>query len=183
MKKLVCCIILAISAAMSIVGLTDLSIINAQEKMNEKYSKPNYNLTWLLGEPIYKELGRDDSSSVVLDDEGSIKTEDSYTATGFLNGVGNVTDIAKFVTTYYPDDNTTSSTGHGIIMTHDGEMATYAAQDLGVRDINGTETFRGIQIFQTDSGGKLEFIDNLIGLYEYKIWADGKRTGMIWEWK
>ena len=40
-------------------------------------------------------------------------------------------------------------------------------------DANGTQ-FRGIEIFHTDSDGKRTFLDNLIGLYEYKSWLDGK---------
>ena len=68
-------------------------------------------------------------------------------------------------------------------MTIDGEIATYTGQDLGMTDINGTQTFRGMMILQTDSDGKLAFLDNLIGLYEYKSWLDGKQSGIIWKWK
>ena len=47
--------------------------------------------------------------------------------------------------------------------------------------MDGTQ-FRGIEIFHTDSDGKRTFLDNLIGLYEYKSWLDGKIC-IIWEWK
>jgi hypothetical protein len=50
-------------------------------------------------------------------------------------------------------------------------------------DANGTQKYRGIEIFHTDSDGKLAFLDNLIGLYEYKSWLDGKKSGIIGEWK
>jgi hypothetical protein len=66
-------------------------------------------------------------------------------------------------------------------MTTDGEIATYTGQDLGMTDINRTQTFRGMMILQTDSDGKLAFLDNLIGLYEYKSWLDGKKSGIIWK--
>jgi hypothetical protein len=39
--------------------------------------------------------------------------------------------------------------------------------------MDGTQ-FRGIEIFHTDSDRKHTFLDNLIGLYEYKSWLDGK---------
>jgi hypothetical protein len=110
-------------------------------------------------------------------------TQDFYTATGILKDVGNVTDKSTFITTYQPDGNTSTSTGKGIIMTTDGEIATYTGQDLGMTNINGTQTFKGIMILQTDSDGKLAFLDNLIGLYEYKSWLDGKKSGIIWKWK
>jgi hypothetical protein len=95
----------------------------------------------------------------------------------------NTIDKSTFVTTYQPDGNISYSTGHGIIPTSDGEIATYTGQDLGMTDANGTQKYRGIEIFHTDSDGKLAFLDNLIGLYEYKSWLDGKKSGIIGEWK
>jgi hypothetical protein len=160
--------------------------VNAQENIQEdEYSKTTTtNLTQIFGEPIYKEISRQASNSIVLNVEGGdIQTQDFYTATGILKDVGNVTDKSTFITTYQPDGNTSTSTGNGIIMTTDGEIATYTGQDLGMTDINGTQTFRGMMILQTDSDGKLAFLDNLIGLYEYKSWLDGKKSGIIWKWK
>ncbi|HKO41204.1 MAG TPA: hypothetical protein VJU85_08075, partial [Nitrososphaeraceae archaeon] len=144
-----------------------LSIVNAQENIQEyEYSKTTTtNLTQIFGEPIYKEISRQASNSIVLNVEGdSIQTQDFYTATGILKDVGNVTDKSTFITTYQPDGNTSTSTGNGIIMTTDGEIATYTGQDLGMTNINGTQTFKGIMILQTESDGKLAFLDNLIGL-------------------
>jgi len=161
--------------------------VNAQENIQEdEYSNTTTtNLTQIFGELIYKETSRQSSNSIVLNVEGGIiKTQDSYTATGILKNVGNVTDKSIFITTYQSDSgNTSTSTGKGIITTTDGEIATYTGQDLGITDKNGTDTYHGIIIFQTDSDGKLEFLDNLIGLYEYKSWSDGTKSGIIWEWK
>jgi hypothetical protein len=137
-------------------------------------------------ENLFTETSRQSSNSIVLnveDDGNSIKTQDSYTATGILKNVGNVTDKSTFITTYQPDGNTSISTGNGIIMTTDGEIATYTGHDLGITDKNGTQTYHGIQIFQTNSDEKLAFLDNLIGLYEYKYWSNGTKSGIIWEWK
>ncbi len=170
----------------SITLTNGLSIVNAQENIQEdEYPKTTTNLTQLFGEPIYKEISRQASNSIVLNVEGSnnIKTQDFYTATGILKNVGKVTDKSTFITTYQPDGNTSTNTGNGIIITTDGEIATYTGHDLGITDKNGTQTYHGIQIFQTDSKGKLAFLDNLIGLYEYKYWSNGTNSGIIWEWK
>ena len=78
-----------------------------------------------MREPIYKETSRQESDSIVLYVKESIKTQDSYIATGILKDVGNVTDKLTFVTTHQPDGNISSSTGHGIITTVNGEIATY----------------------------------------------------------
>jgi hypothetical protein len=184
-KKLIFTIVFVVGV--STLLTTGLSIVNAQqENIKSEYSNiTTTNLTKIFGEPIYKETSRQSSNSIVLNVEGDIiKTQDSYTAIGILKNVGNVTDKSNFITTYQSDSgNTSTSTGHGIITTTDGEIATYTGQDLGITDKNGTDTYRGILIFQTDSDGKLAFLDNLIGLYEYKSWSDGKKSGTIWQWK
>lgn len=184
MKKLIVSIVFIVfSMALS----NGLSIVNAQEIIKSEYSNITTNLTKIFGEPIYKEISRQSSNSIVLNVEGGdslIKTQDSYTATGILKNVGNVTDKSTFITTYQSDSgNTSTSTGNGIITTKDGEIATYTGHDLGITDKNGTDTYHGIIIFKTDSDRKLAFLDNLIGLYEYKSWLDGKKSGTIWEWK
>jgi hypothetical protein len=180
MKKIVFGIVLL---AISLFLSNGLSIVSAQGKLDSEYSNITTNLTQIFGEPIYKETSRQESNSIVLDVKESIKTQDSYIATGHLKDVGNVTDKSTFVTTYQPGGNISSSTGHGIITTADGEIATYTGHDLGITGINGTQIYRGMEIFQTDSYGKLAYLDNLIGLYEYKSGLDGKKSGIIWKWK
>ena len=186
MKKIFFTIIFGMGFSLSLSN--GLSIVNAQENIKSEYSNTtNTNLTKIFGEPIYKETSRQSTNSIVLTVENSgslIKTQDSYTATGILKDVGNVTDKSAFITTYQSDSgNTSTSAGHGIITTKDGEIATYTGHDLGITDINGTQTYHGIQILQTDYDGKLAFLDNLIGLYEYKYWSNGTKSGIIWEWK
>ena len=124
MKKLIFSIVFLVFYIFLSNGL---SIVNAQENIQEdEYSKTTTtNLTQIFGEPIYKEISRQASNSIVLNVEGgSIQTQDFYTATGILKDVGNVTDKSTFITTYQPDGNTSTSTGNGIIMTTDGEIAT-----------------------------------------------------------
>ena len=187
MNKIIFTIVFVIGFSISLSN--ELSIVNAQQENipEDEYSNTTNtsNLTHIFGEPIYKETSRQSSNSIVLNVEDDIiTTQDSYTATGILKNVGNVTDKSNFITTYQSDSgNTSTSTGKGIITTKDGEIATYTGQDLGITDKNGTDTYHGIIIFQTDSDGKLAFLDNLIGLYEYKSWSDGKKSGVIWEWK
>ena len=186
MKKLILTFVFVMGFSMYISN--GLSMVNAQDNITNEYSNTKTtNLTKVFGGPIYKEISRQSSDSIVLTVESGdslIKTQDSYTATGILKDVGNVTDKSTFITTYQSDSgNTSTSTGHGIITTKDGEIATYTGQDLGIADKNGTDTYHGILIFQTESDGKLAFLDNLIGLYEYKSWLDGRKSGIIWEWK
>lgn len=87
-------------------------------------------------------------------------------------------------------DGIPTSTGKGIMTTANGEIATYGGNEVGTTDEDGTETFRGIQIFfrgiqifSTDSDGELAFLDNLVGIYVYKYYPNGTTTSNIWEWK
>jgi hypothetical protein len=164
-----------------------LLIVNSQQEniQEEMYPKTTTNLTQIFGEPIYKATSTELVNSIILNLEGNmIKTQDTYSETGILKDVGNVTDESTYITTYQSDSgNTSTSTGKGIITTTNGEIATYTAGDLGITDKNGTLITRGIEIFQTDSNEKLAFLDNLIGLYEYKDWSNGTQSGFTWEWK
>ena len=94
MKKLIFTIVFVVGVFTLLT--TGLSIVNAQqENIESEYSKTtnNTNLTQIFGEPIYKETSRHSSNSIVLNaEDGIIKTQDSYTATGILKDVGNVTD-------------------------------------------------------------------------------------------
>ena len=182
MKKLLFNILFLIGFSMTLTN--GLSIVDAQDNIGELYPKTiTNNLTQIFGEPFYKEISSQDSSKVLNVEDGNIKTHNIHIATGILKDVGNVTDKSTFITTYQTDGNTSKSIGNGTITTKDGEIANYTGYDLGITDKNGTQTYRGIQIFQTDSDGKLSFLDNLIGLYEYKYWSNGTKSGIMWEWK
>ena len=80
-------------------------------------------------------------------------------------------------------DGIPTSTGKGIMTIANGEIATYAGSDVGTTDENWTETFRGIQIFSTDSDEELAILDNLVWIYVYKYYPNGTTTSNIWEWK
>jgi len=111
-----------------------------------------------------------------------MQTQDSFSATGILNGAGNITDLGTFVTTHL-DKSNSSSIGKGNFTTIDGEMANYTGYDVGKTDHEGIETYKGIQIFESNPEGRLGFLDNVIGLYVYKYWPNGTASGIIWEWK
>ncbi len=140
-------------------------------------------LSTILGDPFFVDRGSKDTGTRVLSITGPIQTEDSYIANVTIKDVGNATDTGTFITTYETNGITTSI-GQGIITSFDGEIATYTAKDLGVTNEKGEIIYHGIQIFSTNSTGKLSFMDNLVGLYVYEDNPDGSRkSGKIWEWK
>ena len=142
----------------------------------------NGTLDTVLGPPFFEDRGSKVTGTRVINTNPA-QTEDSFVANVTIRGVGNATDTGTFITTYKPGGITTSE-GQGIVSTADGEIATYTAQDLGFTNKTGDTTYRGIQIFATNSSGKMSFMDNLVGLYVYENNAEGDRiSGKIWEWK
>ena len=99
---------------------------------------------------------------------------------GTIKGVGNVTNF------YTWTDTVRSSfiygPGQGIITTADGhDMATWTGYGAG-SIINGTITYHDIIVFNTNSTGKLAFLNNVVGLDISQ--ADGtKRVSKIYECK
>ncbi|HET7285748.1 MAG TPA: hypothetical protein VFI70_13780 [Nitrososphaeraceae archaeon] len=74
--------------------------------------------------------------------------------------------------------------GQGVLMTKDGtETATWTGQDID--HIYGQKrTDRGSVFCRTFSKGKLAFVDNMIGVFEYEAnLEDGTVEGKVWDWK
>jgi hypothetical protein len=139
------------------------------------------NLSSFFGTPMFFETSHNSIGSITISTTPN-KTQDSYNATGVLREVGNVTEMATFVTTHLADGKSTS-VGKGNFTSYDGDIANYTGQDVGNTDSNGVETYKGIQIFSSNPEGKLGFLDNVIGVYVYKYLPNGTTTGTIWEWK
>ena len=74
--------------------------------------------------------------------------------------------VKKYIKTELQSNST--SIGKGNFTTIDGEIANYTGHDGGKTDDNGIETYKGIQIFESNPEGRLGFLDNVIGLYVYK---------------
>ena len=139
------------------------------------------NLSNFFGTPMFVETSHNSISSITIS-TSPLKTQDSYNATGVLRDVGNVTEMATFVTTHLANGKS-NSVGKGNFTTSDGDVANYTGQDVGSTESGGVEIYKGIQIFNSNPEGKLGFLDNVIGMYVYKYWPNGTTTGTIWEWK
>jgi hypothetical protein len=182
-------VIIGISTAATlalVVGCIPIPSLIAQTTApsltNTPHVSTNVTLDTILGPPFFEDRGSKVTGTRVLS-TNPVQTEDSFVANVTIRGVGNATDTGTFITTH-KSNGITISEGQGMISTADGEIATYTAKDLGFTDETGDTTYRGIQIFSTNSAGKIAFMDNLIGLYIYENNADGDRvSGKIWDWK
>jgi hypothetical protein len=157
---------------------TEPNVTISKDKLNAQTFD---NLSNFFGTPMFFETSHNSIGSITISTT-PLKTQDSYEATGVLRDVGNVTEMATFVTAHLADGKSTS-VGKGNFTTSDGHIANYTGQDVGNTDSNGIETYKGIQIFSSNPEGKLGFLDNVIGIYVYKYLPNGTTTGTIWEWK
>jgi hypothetical protein len=69
-------------------------------------------------------------------------------------------------------------------MSKDGqEMVSYTGQGIGRFTAPGKIRFTGSLFFSTSSTGKLAFLNNVVGVFEYESDESGNAYSKVWEWK
>jgi hypothetical protein len=137
-----------------------------------------------LGELIIEDRGKI-TGQRVLNVKGP-KTETSFTMQGrYKEAEG--TDVGTY-TSVLREGGVIYGKGQGIVTTRDGhEMATWTGQGIGRFTGSGKISFRGSLFFQTPSaakeGGKLSFLNNLVGVFEYEVDEMSNCSSKVWEWK
>jgi hypothetical protein len=132
----------------------------------------------MLGEQIGTEKGRITGRKVLSTDPP--KTEISFEAEGTLLGVAN-----KNLGTYWSQlrsDGTLYGEAQGILMSQDGDVATWKAQGVGRFGENGAVSYRGALYYQTTST-KLQRLNTIATLFEYEVDADGNTASKLYEWR
>ena len=133
----------------------------------------------MLGEQIAELNGKTTGQRVL--DAGNPTIETSASVSGNFKGT-DVTEILTFVGT--PNGTgVLHAVGKGVIMTKDGEMATYTGEGVGRIADRGEINWRGSIFYRTSSTGKLAFLNNLVGLFETRIDSEGNFSEKAWEWK
>jgi hypothetical protein len=133
-----------------------------------------------LGAPFFEEKGKITSQKEI----GANRTEISYSSNGTMRGNINVSNTGTFWS-ISRGDNVTYSQGQGVIATQDdsGEMANYTLQFIGNITQEGKPVFYGSSIYNTNSTGRIAFLDNLIGIYKGEIDEMGNFVSKEWQWK
>ena len=140
----------------------------------------------MLGELIYESTGKIISQKAV--DTGDIynpsaKVELSYSGSGYMQGIGNVTETWTFVNTHLKN-NITQGIGKGVIMTDDGNgVATATELGRGFHMSPDTIVYPGARVFSADSNGKLAFLNELVGVTQWEVDSLGNYNVKMWQWK
>ena len=129
--------------------------------------------TATLGEPYFVEKGRITGQKEL----GPNRTQFTFTANGMMNGNIEVTDTGEFVSISKGDN--LSTTKDGVLTTKDGsETANYTSIDVG----NFTD-YKGASAYNTNSTGKLSFLNNMLGIYKGETEGTGNFILREWHWK
>ena len=136
----------------------------------------------MLGDQISEEKGKI-TSQRVLDVEGGVpKIETSFSATGNYRGVETTATV-----TYWASPRSGGAIygeGKGALMSKDGqEIAIWTGQGIGRFTSPGKIRLTGSLFFETSSSGKLAFLNNLVGVFEYETDESGNTSATVWEWK
>ena len=136
----------------------------------------------MLGDLISEEKGKITTQKVLDVEGGEPKIETSFSATGNYRGVETTATV-----TYWGclrPGGAIYGEGQGVLMSKDGqEMATWTGQGIGRFTNPGKIRFAGSLFFNTPSTGKLAFLNNLVGVFEYEADELGNTSAKAWEWK
>ena len=136
-----------------------------------------------LGELIEESRGKI-TGQRVLDAEIS-KTETSFAMEGNYWGTPCI-DVWTY-TSMLREGGVLYGEGQGIITTKDGQgMATWKGPGIGKFTGPGKVSFRGSLFFKTpltSEGGKLSYLNNVMGVFEYEVDEIENCSSKTREWK
>jgi hypothetical protein len=134
----------------------------------------------MLGEKIGETSGKITSQRVLRNLGGGPKMETSFQASGSILGT-DVKETGTYCTVVRPD-GTLFGEGRGVMVTKDGEMATWTANGVGTTSKDGTARFSGAVYYQTYPL-RWSRLNNVTVVFEYEVDADGNTRSDFWEWK
>ena len=134
----------------------------------------------MLGEKIGDLRGQTTSTRVLPDLGSGPRMEITDQSTGTMYGL-HVNATITYLGTLRPN-GTISGEGTGVLMTEDGEAATYRGAGVGTIVRPGVTSWRGSLFFETESK-KLSKLNGIACLFEYSVDEGGKSEGHLTEWK
>jgi hypothetical protein len=133
----------------------------------------------MQGEKINEESGKVTSRRILPNPGGGPKIETSYQANATLLGV-KATTTGTYTSVVRPD-GTLFGEGQGIVLSNEGDLATWVGQGVGTLK-NGGAVYRGAVYYQSSSA-KWSRLNSVAAIFEYEVDAQGNTRAQQWEWK
>ena len=132
----------------------------------------------MLGEMIGESTGKRVVRRVLSTDPPTVEV--SFEDSGNMLGV-KTTGFGTYTSAVRPDGSIYGE-GQGVLMTQDGEMATWKGSGLGKFKEQGAVSYRGILYHRTTSQ-KLARLNTAPCVFEYEVDPQGNTHSKLWEWK
>ena len=129
----------------------------------------------MLGEMIDEIRHKSTGTRVLSNPNCKIAVEESFQGNGNILGL-EVTDIRSVSIVGLQGE------GPGVMMTREGEMATYTRHGIGWPNERGGHTVRAALLFKTTSQ-RLERLNKIIVVTELEEGEEGGTHEKLWEWK
>ena len=133
----------------------------------------------MLGELIYEGRGKR-TGRRVLSADGGFKVEVAFEDTGKALGIDSQ-EIGTYWSVSRPDGSLYGE-GQGVVLTPDGEWATWKGQGIGKFLGGGAVSYRGA-IYYTTPSPRPARLNAIVGVFEFEVNANGNTHTRIWEWK
>jgi hypothetical protein len=133
----------------------------------------------MLGELISESRGMR-TGRRVLSTSPTFKVEVSFEDDGKLLGID-----AHTLATYWSEgraDGSLYGEGQAVVITQDGQTATWKGQGVGKFLAGGAVSYRGAVYFSTASP-KLARLNTIAAVFEFEVDAKGNNSSKTWEWK
>ena len=134
----------------------------------------------MQGEKINDESGKVTLQRVLPNPGGGPKMEISFQGSATLLGV-KATNTGTYWSVVRPD-GTLYGEGQGIVMSNDGDLATWVGQGVGTMKKDGGVSYRGAVYYQSSSP-KWSQLGRVAAIFEYDVDAQGNTRTQQWEWK
>ena len=134
----------------------------------------------MLGELIGEEKGKITGYRVIPSKGGGQRIEVSGQASGKILGIEERT-LVTYWSVVLPNGFLYGE-GQGVVMTKDGDRATWVGQAAGRFKPGGGAIWRGAVYYQTASP-KLARLNGIAVVFEYETDANDNTSAKLWEWK
>jgi hypothetical protein len=139
----------------------------------------------MLGEQFYEQKGKIIGHRVLdVNGEEGPKIESTFSADVKVKGTISVNELGTYWSILKPG-GILHGQGQGVYTARDesGEMASWTGYGVGHITGSGRVSYRGSLFYRTNSTGKLAFLNNLVGVFEFDVDESGNTIGKVWEWK
>ena len=134
----------------------------------------------MLGEKIAETKGKVTLQRVLPNPGGTPKMETTFQDAGTLLGV-NINETGTY-SAVMRADGTLFGEGQGIVMSAEGDAASWVGQGVGTLKKDGAVSFRGAVYFQSASP-KWARLNGYAAIYEHESDPQGNTRTTTFEWK